>query len=41
MYAAAPLAIGGIWLWLFLGELKKMPLLPVNDPYLAEALAHE
>jgi hypothetical protein len=41
MYAAAPLAIGGIWLWLFLGELKKRPLLPVNEPYLAEALAHE
>jgi hypothetical protein len=41
MYAAAPLAIGGLWLWLFLGELKKRPLLPVNDPYLAEALAHE
>jgi hypothetical protein len=41
MYAAAPLAIGGIWLWLFLGELKKRPLLPVNDPYLPEALAHE
>ena len=41
MYLAAPLAIGGIWFWLFLGELKKRPLLPVNDPYLAEALAHE
>ena len=41
MYLAAPLAIGGVWLWLFLGELKKRPLLPVNDPYLAEALAHE
>ncbi|HBL28439.1 MAG TPA: hypothetical protein DD490_16525 [Acidobacteria bacterium] len=41
MYAAAPVAIGGIWLWLFLGELKKRPLLPVNDPYLPEALAHE
>jgi hypothetical protein len=41
MYAAAALALGGIWLWLFLGELKKRPLLPVNDPYLAEALAHE
>jgi hypothetical protein len=41
MYAAAPLALGGLWLWLFLGELKKRPLLPVNDPYLAEALAHE
>ena len=41
MYAVAPVAIGGIWFWLFLGELKKRPLLPVNDPYLAEALAHE
>lgn len=41
MYAAAPLALGGLWLWLFLGELKKRPLLPVNDPYLPEALAHE
>jgi hypothetical protein len=41
MYVAAPIAIGGIWLWIFLGELKKQPLLPVNDPYLPEALAHE
>lgn len=41
MYLAAPLALGGLWLWLFLGELKKRPLLPVNDPYLPEALAHE
>lgn len=41
LYAAAPLAVGGIWLWLFLGELKKRPLLPVNDPDLPEALAHE
>lgn len=41
LYLAAPLALGGLWLWLFLGELKKRPLLPVNDPYLAEALAHE
>ncbi len=41
MYAAAALALGGLWLWLFLGELKKRPLLPINDPDLAEALAHE
>jgi len=41
MYAAATLAIGGLWLWLFLGELKKRPLVPINDPYLPEALAHE
>ena len=24
--------IGGLWLWVFLGQLKRMPLLPVNDP---------
>lgn len=34
----APLALGGIWLWLFVRELKKRPLLPVGDPYLDEVL---
>jgi len=37
---AAPLGIGGLWLWFFLGELPKRPLLPVNSPYLEDALAH-
>jgi hypothetical protein len=37
-YLTAPAGIGGIWLFLFLRELRKAPLLPVNDPYLAEAL---
>ena len=37
-YLAAPVGIGGLWLSLFLRELRKAPLLPVNDPYLAEAL---
>ncbi|MEA2559542.1 MAG: hypothetical protein QOH06_1046 [Acidobacteriota bacterium] len=37
-YLAAPIGIGGLWLFLFLRELRKAPLLPVNDPYLAEAL---
>jgi hypothetical protein len=41
MYLAAPVAIGGLWLFWFLRELKKRPLLPVNDPYLAEAIAHD
>ena len=35
------LALGGIWLWAFCAELKKRPLLPINDPFLAEAIAHE
>ena len=36
----APLAVGGIWLWSFFGELKKRPLVPVNDPYLENAINH-
>jgi hypothetical protein len=40
LYLAAPLAIGGLWFAAFLRELKKRPLLPVNEPYLAEAIAH-
>lgn len=35
----APLALGGIWVWLFVRELKTRPLLPVQDPYLEEAFA--
>jgi hypothetical protein len=35
---AAPLAVGGLWLWMFFTELRQRPLLAVNDPYLREAL---
>jgi hypothetical protein len=35
---AAPLAIGGIWVWSFLAQLVQRPLLPVRDPHLADAL---
>ncbi len=41
LHLAALLAVGGLWLAAFLAELKKRPLLPINDPYLPEALAHE
>jgi hypothetical protein len=34
----APLAIGGLWLWMFLTQLAQRPLLAVGDPYLREAL---
>jgi hypothetical protein len=34
---AAPAGIGGIWLWLFLRELRAEPLLPLHDPYAKEA----
>lgn len=36
----APIAVGGIWLWYFFGELLKRPLVPVNDPYLENAINH-
>lgn len=32
----APVALGGLWVWLFVRELRKRPLLPVGDPYLEE-----
>ena len=35
---AAPVAIGGLWLWMFFTQLAQRPLLPVGDPYLREAL---
>jgi len=36
----APVAVGGIWLWWFFGELLKRPLVPINDPYMENAVAH-
>ncbi|HLG58368.1 MAG TPA: hypothetical protein VI485_23690 [Vicinamibacterales bacterium] len=35
---AAPLAIGGLWLWMFFTQLRQRPLLAVGDPYLRESL---
>lgn len=36
--AGAMLAVGGLWLALFVRELKRRPLLPVNAPQLEEAI---
>ncbi len=36
---ATVVGIGGIWFALFVGQLRSRPLLPINDPYLEEALA--
>jgi hypothetical protein len=38
---ATLLAIGGPWVAFFARELGRRPLLPLNDPALAEAMAHE
>jgi hypothetical protein len=35
---AAPLALGGLWLFYFVGQLKQMPLLPLGEPKLPEAI---
>jgi hypothetical protein len=35
----APIGIGGLWLAVFLFQLRKWPLLPVRDPHLADAIA--
>ncbi|HET9480824.1 MAG TPA: hypothetical protein VFP98_03640 [Candidatus Polarisedimenticolia bacterium] len=36
---AAPIGLGGVWIFLFARHLGSMPLLPARDPYLAEAVA--
>ena len=35
---AAPLALIGLWIFVFAGQLKRMPLLPLGDPKLEEAI---
>ena len=37
---AAILAIGGIWTWWFIFQLRRTALVPVNDPRLLEVAAH-
>lgn len=40
MDIVAPIAVGGIWLWWFFGELMKRPLVPVKDPLFENAVKH-
>lgn len=37
---AGPVAVGGIWLWYFFGQLMSRPLVPVMDPFLENAIEH-
>jgi hypothetical protein len=37
---AAPLALGGLWLYFFALNLKRQPVLPLGDPKLEEAIEH-
>jgi len=36
----APMGLVGLWLWYFLRQLEKRPLMPLHEPHLEEALAH-
>jgi hypothetical protein len=38
---AAVVGLGGVWVWFYLRALADRPLLPVNDPFVAEVLAHD
>ncbi len=40
MDIVAPVAVGGIWLWWFFGQLLKRPMVPAKDPYFEEAVEH-
>ena len=37
-YILCPIAIGGVWLFLFFWRLEKRSLMPVNDPHFVEML---
>lgn len=36
----APIGLGGVWLWYFLGQYMSRPILPVMDPFLENAIEH-
>lgn len=38
---AAWVGLGGVWVWWFVWQLKRRPLLPIYDPYYPEAVQHE
>jgi hypothetical protein len=35
-----PVALAGVWVWLFAQQLQKRPLVPVNDPFFKDMLLH-
>ena len=41
MDVAIPVGLAGIWVFLFVRQLRSRPLLPLNDPFFKEAFAHE
>jgi hypothetical protein len=41
MDIAIPVGLTGLWVFLFVRQLRTRPLFPMNDPYLKEAFAHD
>lgn len=41
MDLAVPLGLGGVWVFVFVRQLRGRALLPFNDPYFKEAFAHD
>ena len=41
MDLAIPIGLTGLWIFLFVRNLRARPLFPVNDPYFKEAFAHD
>jgi hypothetical protein len=41
LYVVAPVAIGGIWVWAFIRELRSRPVFPAVDPQIPEILEPE
>jgi len=40
-YVTVPIAVVAVWMWFYLTELKKRPLINVNDPHTEELLEPE
>jgi hypothetical protein len=40
LYLFGPLAVGGIWLAYFFYQLGQRPIVPINDPFLENAIEH-
>jgi hypothetical protein len=40
-YVTVPIAVLSLWLWVYLGELTKRPLINLNDPHVEELLEPE
>ncbi|HSY36720.1 MAG TPA: hypothetical protein VK814_13275 [Acidobacteriaceae bacterium] len=40
-YVTVPIAVVAVWMWFYLNELKKRPLINVNDPHTEELLEPE